>query len=153
LLEIAMIRYLLGGLLFGLILTYAALSMLTYRPGTALPMALFFGPWLGFLKLSEVYTRQYGYWAFLSAPILYLIYAFLLKWNEKRGRISVTTLLIFVFHYCGVIFTAQVVNVGIGEPRRFLLVMKNHAWIMALGFAVFVTVNVLAILRAWIAKE
>jgi hypothetical protein len=32
-------------------------------------------------------------------------------------------------------------------------VMKNQPWLMSLGFAVFIGVNVLAIIKGWIAKE
>jgi hypothetical protein len=146
-------RYLLGGLLAGLVLEYAAFGMQTARPGTLLPQALFFGPWVGLYSLLEKTLRPIGFWVYLSPPLLYLIYGGILGFTEKRGRLAIATLLLFVFHYSGMLFSAQLVNMWRGEPTRFLLVMKNQPWLMTLGFAVFIGVNVLAIIKGWIAKE
>ena len=148
-----MVRYVLGGLLVGLVLAYAGLSMQAYRPGTLLPQALFFGPWIGLFSLLERPLRAYGYWVYLTPPLIYVGYAILLKFTEKRGRLSMATLLLFVFHYSGALFSAQMVNLWRGEPNRFLLVMKAHGFMVALGFAVFITANVLAIIKGWIARE
>jgi hypothetical protein len=148
-----MARYLLGGVLVGLVLEYAALSMQTARPGTLLPQALFFGPWLGLFSLLEKPLRPYGYWIYVTPPLVYFFYAIVLKVTEKRGRLATATLAIFLIHYCGMLFSAQMVNMWRGEPTRFLLVMKNHGVIMALGFAVFIAANVMTIIKGWIAKE
>lgn len=148
-----MLRYILGGLLVGLVLAYAGLSMQSIRPGTLLPQALFFGPWLGLFSMVERALRRYGYWVYLTTPLVYVFYAVILKFTEKRGRLASATLWVFILHYCGVMFSAQMVNLWAGEPRRFLLVMKAHGLIMALGFATFITANLLAIIKGWIAKE
>ncbi|MEO6119983.1 MAG: hypothetical protein ABIP12_04770 [Terriglobales bacterium] len=148
-----MLRYLMAGLLFGLVLAYAGLSMQAYRPGTLLPQALFFGPWVGLFSLVERPLRKYGYWVYLTTPLLYLFYAAILRWSERRARLATATLFLFLFHYCGVLFSAQMVNLAAGEPRRFLLVMKAHGLVMALGFAAFITANVIAIIKGWIAKD
>jgi hypothetical protein len=148
-----MLRYILGGLLIGLVLAYAGLSMQSYRPGTLLPQALFFGPWIGLFSLVERPLRRYGYWVYLTTPLIYVFYAIIIRWNERRGRLAKAVAFLFLFHYCGVVFSAQMVNLAAGEPRRFLLVMKAHGLVMALGFATFITANVLAIIKGWIAKE
>ncbi len=148
-----MVRYLLAGLLVGLVLAYTGLSMQAYRPGTLLPQALFFGPWVGVFSMVERPLRRYGYWVYLSTPLLYVFYAFILRFTEKRARLTMATLFLFLFHYGGVVFSAQMVNLGAGEPRRFLLVMKAHGFVMALGFATFITANVIAIIKGWIARD
>jgi len=147
------IRYVLGGLLVGLILEYAAFYMQTSRPGTLLPQALFFGPWLGGYALLERALRKWGYWVYLTPPLLYALYGMLIRLSERRARLAMTVLLVFVFHYSGVVFSAQMVNMWRGEPNRFLLVMKAHGIVMALGFAAFIAVNVTTIIKGWIAKE
>jgi hypothetical protein len=148
-----MVRYLLAGLLVGLVLAYTGLSMQAYRPGTLLPQALFFGPWIGIFSLVERPLRRYGYWVYLTTPLLYVVYAVILRFTERRARLATATLCIFFFHYCGVLFSAQMVNLWAGEPRRFLLVMKAHGLVMAFGFATFITANVIAIIKGWIAKD
>jgi hypothetical protein len=148
-----MLRYILGGLLVGLVLAYTGLSMQAYRPGTLLPQVLFFGPWIGIFSMLEKLLRRYGFWVYVSTPLIYVFYSIFIRFMEKRGRLTVATLFVFVFHYCGVVFSAQMVNLTAGEPRRFLLVMKAHGMIMAIGFATFITANVITIIKGWIAKE
>jgi hypothetical protein len=113
---------------------------------------LFFGPWLALIRVAAKYFRHIQS-AFVVAPLLYVAYGFVLKLSEKRGRISITTLLIFLAHYSGVMFAAQTMRIGGGEPRNFLLVMKNHPAVMGVGFALFIAANLVAIMNAWIAKE
>ena len=67
-----MLRHLLFGSLVGLVLAYTGLSMQAYRPGTLLPQALFFGPWIGVFSMVERPLRQYGYWVYLTPPLLVL---------------------------------------------------------------------------------
>lgn len=148
-----MLRYILGGLLVGLVLAYTGLSMQAYRPGTLLPQAVFFGPWIGVFSMLEKPLRRYGYWVYVTTPLVYVFYCIFIRFMERRGRLAIATVFVFVFHYAGVVFSAQMVNLAAGEPRRFLLVMKAHGLIMATGFATFITANVITIIKGWIAKE
>jgi len=148
-----MIRYLIVSLALGLGLGYCALAMAGGGHGTYLPAVLFFGPWLGSIRVAAKYSRQIQSVPFIVAPLLYVIYGVVLKLSAKRGRISITTLLIFLAHYSGVMFSAQTMRIGGGEPRNFLLVMKNHPVIMGAGFALFIAANLVAIMNAWIARE
>src|SRR4051794_1904907 len=107
-----MIRYLIVSLALGLGLGYCALAMAGGGHGTYLPAVLFFGPWLALIRIAAKYSRHIQSASFITAPLLYVSYGILLKLSEKRGRISITTLLIFLAHYSGVMFAAQTMRVG-----------------------------------------